>query len=108
MVKDKRRTGLGGIMNLANNLERSAFYFPDRPAVVEGDREISYREFNQESNHVATALIGLEIKSGDPVALCAPSSYQWLTCYFGILKAGAIAVTLPSTVTGGGTNPIIE
>ena len=88
-------------MNLANNLERSAFYFPDRPAVIEGDTEISYREFNQESNHVATALIGLGINPGDPVALCAPSSYQWLACYFGILKAGAIAVTLPSTLTRG-------
>jgi long-chain acyl-CoA synthetase len=88
-------------MNLASNLERSAFYFPDRPAVIEGDREISFLEFNRESNRVATAVIRLGIKPGDHIALCAPSSCQWLTCYFGILKAGAVAVTLPSALTPG-------
>jgi long-chain acyl-CoA synthetase len=88
-------------MNLATNLESSAFYFPDRPAVVEGDRVTSFKEFNQESNCVATALIRLGIKPGDHVALYAPSSYQWLACYFGILKAGAVAVTLPSMLTRG-------
>lgn len=86
-------------MNLANNLENSAFYFPERPAILEGDREISYLEFNQEANRVATGLMGLGIQRGDHVALCAPSSYHWLACYFGVLKAGAIAVTLPSTLT---------
>ena len=86
-------------MNLATNLEKSAFYFPDRTALIEEDREISYLEFNKESNRVATALIKLGIQKGDPIALLAPNSCQWLAFYFGGLKAGAIAVTLPSTLT---------
>jgi long-chain acyl-CoA synthetase len=86
-------------MNLATNLETSAFYFPDRVAVIEGDREISFQEFNQESNCVATALIRLGIKPGDHVALCAPNSYPWLAFYFGVLKAGAVAVTLSSVLS---------
>lgn len=81
-------------MNLARNLEWSTRYFNDRPAVIEGNREISFQEFNQESNQVATALIGLGVQPGDHVALCAPNSYRWLAFYFGVLKAGAIAVTL--------------
>jgi long-chain acyl-CoA synthetase len=86
-------------MNLATNLETSAFYFPDRVAVIEGDREISFQEFNQESNCVATALIRLGIKPGDHVVLCAPNSYPWLAFYFGVLKAGAVAVTLSSVLS---------
>ncbi len=86
-------------MNLATNLEKSAFYFPDRPALIEEDREVSYLEFNKESNRVATALIKVGIQMGDHVALCAPNSCRWLAFYFGVLKAGAIAVTLPSTLT---------
>jgi len=86
-------------MNLAENLESSALYFPERPAIIETEREVSYLEFNQESNLVATALMKLGVQRGDLVGLCAPSSYQWLACYFGILKAGAVAVTLPSTLT---------
>lgn len=49
-------------MNLANSLERSAFYFPDRPAVIEGDREISFLEFNQDANRAATALINMGVQ----------------------------------------------
>jgi long-chain acyl-CoA synthetase len=86
-------------MNLAANLERSAFYFRERPAIIEEDREISFLEFNVESNRVATALISLGINPGDHVALCAPNSFQWLAFYFGVLKAGAVAVTLASTLS---------
>src|SRR4030042_1424375 len=95
-------------MNLAENLESSAIYFPDRPAIIEADREVSYLELDQESNCLATALMKLGVQRGDPVALCAPSSYQWLACYFGILKAGAVAVTLPSTLTKSELSQLLD
>jgi long-chain acyl-CoA synthetase len=50
----------------------------------------------------------LGVQRGDPVGLCAPSSYQWLACYFGILKAGAVAVTLPSTLTKSELNQLLD
>jgi long-chain acyl-CoA synthetase len=86
-------------MNLAEYLERSAHCFPDRPAIFQEERKISYWDFNKNSNRVATALIGLGIQRGDFVGLCAPNSIEWLVSYFGILKAGATAVTLPITFT---------
>lgn len=85
-------------MNLATHLEKSAYYFPDRPVLVEEDRTISYLEFNKESNRVATALKKMSINMGDHVALWTPNSPLWLAFYFGVLKAGAVAVTLPSTM----------
>jgi len=85
-------------MNIAVNLERSALFFPHRLAVIEGDREISFGEFNQEANRVATVLIDLGVQKGDHVALCAPNSYAWLAFYFGVLKAGAVAVTLSTAL----------
>lgn len=86
-------------MNLAENLERSAFYFPDHPAVIYEERKFSYYELNQYANRVATGLIKLGILPGDHIGLCAPNSFEWLTFYFGVLKAGAVAVTLPSMVS---------
>lgn len=83
-------------MNVAKNLENAAFYFPQRPAVIEGNQKITFKEFNQESNRIATALLSLSIKPGDHVALYAPNSYHWLAFYFGVLKAGAVALTLSS------------
>jgi len=43
---------------------------------------------------MATALIRLGVRPGDHVALCAPNSGVWLAFYFGVLKAGAVAVTM--------------
>jgi long-chain acyl-CoA synthetase len=86
-------------MNIARNLERSAFHFPERPAVSEESSETSYAQFNERANRVATALIKMGIKPGDHIGLCAPNSGEWLAFYFGVLKAGAVAVTLSSMVT---------
>jgi long-chain acyl-CoA synthetase len=80
-------------MNIATNLENAAFYFPDRPAIIEGEGTYSFAEFNREANKIAGALIKRGLMPGDSVALCAPNSYAWLAVYFGAIKAGAVAVT---------------
>ncbi|HJX38025.1 MAG TPA: AMP-binding protein, partial [Anaerolineae bacterium] len=80
-------------MNVAVNLDHAAFHFPGHTAVIDGDRSVSYLEFNEDANRIASALVGRGIQPGDHVALCAPNSYAWLVFYFGALKAGAVAVT---------------
>jgi long-chain acyl-CoA synthetase len=80
-------------MNIATNLERAAFHFPDHIAAIEGDRSVSFSEFNRDANQIASALVSVGVQPGDHVALCAPNSYAWLVFYFGALKAGAVAVT---------------
>lgn len=81
-------------MNIATNLDHAAFHFPDHYAVIEGDRSVSYSEFNRDANQMASALVNVGVQTGDHIALCAPNSYEWLVFYFGVLKAGAMAVTL--------------
>ncbi len=83
-------------MNIAKNLERSAFYFPDQPVLSEELSDTSYAQLNDRANRVATALIQMGIKPGDHIGLCAPNSGDWIAFYFGVLKAGAVAVTLSS------------
>jgi long-chain acyl-CoA synthetase len=83
-------------MNLAKNLEQAAIYFPYRPALSEDFSETSYAQLNDRANRIATALIQFGVKPGHHVGLCAPNSGDWLAFYFGILKAGGVAVTLSS------------
>ena len=83
-------------MNLAKNLEWSAFYFPEHTAVSEDGTDTSYAQLNERANRVATALLKMGFASGDHVALCAPNSGDWLAFYFGVIKIGAVAVTLSS------------
>jgi long-chain acyl-CoA synthetase len=70
-----------------------------QPAMGEGSSETSYAQFNEKANRVATALMNLGVKPGDHVALCAPNSGDWLIVYFGVLKAGAVAVALSSMLS---------
>jgi long-chain acyl-CoA synthetase len=94
-------SGRINVMNLAKNLERSAFYFGDRPAVSESGREISYAELNARANRIATSLLKMNVRGGERVGICAPNSAAWLSFYFGVLKAGATAVTLSPFVRKG-------
>jgi len=86
-------------MNISNNLEIAAFYFPNHPALSEAGREITYSKFNDLANRIATGLIAMGVRPGDPIGLLAPNSTDWLIFYFGVLKAGAVAVTFSSLLT---------
>ncbi|MGC8493207.1 MAG: class I adenylate-forming enzyme family protein [Syntrophobacteraceae bacterium] len=81
-------------MNLAQHLEMSASIFPDRPAVSSSEGQITYAMLEAKASRVATALISMGVEPGDHIGLWAPNSADWIAFYFGVLKAGAIAVTL--------------
>ncbi len=95
-------------MNLATNLEKSAFFFPDHPAINEGGIDTTYAELNDRSGRVAAALISLGITPGEHVGLCAPNSADWLAFYFGVLKSGAVAVTYSSMLTGAELTTLVN
>jgi long-chain acyl-CoA synthetase len=88
-------------MNLAENLEKSAFFFPNHPAIREDRLELTYGQLNEQANRVATGLIRMGLKPGELVALSTPNSSDWITFYFGVIKAGGVAVTISGALTGG-------
>lgn len=57
-------------------------------------REITWNVFNEKANRFANLLIQRGIKKGDKVAILLMNCLEWLPIYFGILKAGALAVPL--------------
>lgn len=57
-------------------------------------REMTWRVFDEKANRMANLLIKRGIKKGDKVAILLMNCLEWLPIYFGILKAGAIAVPL--------------
>jgi long-chain acyl-CoA synthetase len=95
-------------MNLTVNLESSARFFPDKPAVRSDNFELTYSQINDQVNRVATGLIRSGVKSDELIGLCAPNSPEWIILYFGIIKAGAIAVTYPGSLTSGELTILLE
>ncbi len=55
-------------------------------------REITWSIFDEKANRVANMLLSRGIQKGDRVAILMFNCLEWLPIYFGILKAGAIAV----------------
>ena len=57
-------------------------------------KEITWGEFQKKSNRFANLLLSRGIKKGDKVAILLMNCLEWLPIYFGILRAGAVAVPL--------------
>jgi long-chain acyl-CoA synthetase len=81
-------------MNLKLMLEETARRYPEKTAIVSGERRTTYAALDEASNRVAHALLGLGIEKGDRVATLAANSPEFVAVYFGTAKAGGIAVPL--------------
>ncbi len=57
-------------------------------------REITWRVFEERANRFANLLLTRGCGKGDKIAILMMNSIEWLPVYFGILKAGAVAVPL--------------
>ena len=56
--------------------------------------EITWEEFDRKANRFANFLLSRGLKKGDKVAILLMNCLEWLPVYFGILKAGCMAVPL--------------
>jgi long-chain acyl-CoA synthetase len=81
-------------ISLQGLLKSSASIFPEKPAVIYGEREITYAQLEQFSNQFGNALAGLGVAKGDCVALFLPNIPQFIIAYFGALKAGAVVTAI--------------
>lgn len=57
-------------------------------------REITWNVFNEKANRFANLLVERGIKKGEKVGILLMNCLEWLPIYFGILKTGALAVSL--------------
>jgi long-chain acyl-CoA synthetase len=75
-------------------LKKAAEAYPEKAAIVYGEREISYGQLEAFSNQFANALVKLGVEKGDRVAVFLPNIPQFIISYFGALKAGAVVTTI--------------
>ena len=73
-------------------LERAAHAHPERIAVVDASRALTYGELDARSNQIAHALSTLGVMRGDRVGLYLEKSVDAIVAVYGILKSGAAYV----------------
>ena len=57
-------------------------------------RELSWKDFDRRANRFANLLLSRGLKKGTKVAVLLMNCLEWLPIYFGILKAGCVAVPM--------------
>jgi len=87
-------------MLITEILERNARMYGPKTALIERDPEnkkrveITWKEFDDQANKIAQALIQRGISRNDTVIHLMTNCIEWLPIYFGILRTGAWAVPL--------------
>jgi amino acid adenylation domain-containing protein len=81
---------------LTELLAESAARFPDRDAVVDGGRRLTYAELDAASSRVANALAARGVRRGDRVALDLHKALESVVALYGAMKAGAAYVPVDS------------
>ena len=80
--------------NLASSLANTTSAHADRVAVRVGDASMTYRELDEASATVAGLLRERGLKPGDRVGIMLPNVAEFPVVYYGVLRAGGIAVPM--------------
>ena len=114
------RSAMDDFKNITEILERNAASWPDDVALVEINpqelesrhttwreyslvegspieafrSEMTWRQFDEKASRFANLLLSRGFKRGDKVAILLMNCLEWLPVYFGVLKAGCMAVPL--------------
>ena len=78
-------------------LEGSARLFPDRAFLAGDGYSLTYSDVDRSAAGVAAVLAAHGVRGGDRVGLLADNGPFFVAGYYGILKAGAVAVPLNTT-----------
>ena len=75
-------------------LERAAYAFGARTALVHREQRYTYRDLRRRVHRLASALVASGVEPGDRVAVLAPNSPVLLESHFGVPLAGAVLVAI--------------
>ncbi|MDC0033267.1 acyl-CoA synthetase [Alphaproteobacteria bacterium] len=81
-------------------LPRAASIYPDKTAVIHGNKRYSYSEFYRRCRRLTSALQNRGVGLGDTVALMAPNVPAMLEAHFGVPMAGAVLNALNYRLDG--------
>ncbi|MFN4064669.1 long-chain-fatty-acid--CoA ligase [Azoarcus communis] len=89
-------------------IERSAYIYPDRIAVIHGQRRLTWREVFERSRRLASALKQLGVGKNDTVAVVLNNTPEMFECHFGVPGCGAVLNTVNTRLDAEGVAFILN
>ena len=80
-------------------IRRTRALYPDREAVVDGERRLTYAQFFERCDRWSSALVKLGVGKGDRVAYIAPNTHSHLEGYYAVPQLGAVIVPINFRLT---------
>ena len=84
---------------LPDLIAQNGRWLGSRAALVDGERTLSWREFDAATARVARAVVALGVQPRERVAVLMDTRYETALTLFGIVRAGAVAVPLNVSIT---------
>lgn len=82
--------------NLRSIVERT----PEKIAVMDRERRLSYRQLDRRIDRVANALLGSGLREGDAVAVFARNRIEWIELLLGCARAAVTCVPVNARFAG--------
>jgi fatty-acyl-CoA synthase len=89
-------------------LRRSAAMYPERVAVVHGERRYSYAQLEERTNRLASALRARGLEHHDRVAALCPNTPSMLELHYGVPAAGGVLVAINIRLAAAEIRYILE
>ena len=86
-------------MQIGSLIRRAALHYKDAPCLVEGERIVSYREFDGLTDRLGNGLRAMGLEAGDRVGVLLPNGIDCLIAYYALAKAGLVRVSLNTRET---------
>jgi len=102
------RGGTNSNNTFGGRLEKLAKIIPDNLAFVQGERRLTWRQFNERVNRLANALLALGIKKEERVGIAGFNSIEWMESFFALCRIGAVPFNLNPRFTPGETKYVLE
>jgi len=85
--------------NVSELVGRAAALHPDKPALVAGARTVTWAELEGLVAAAAAGLVARGLAAGERVGLLLPNGIEFAVAYFGVLRAGLVALPLNTAYT---------
>ena len=86
-------------MNLADLVRDAAAADPGKPALLHRDAVVSWGDLDTDVDRFGHGLLRLGLVPGDRVAIALGNTPEFVTAYFGVLRAGLVALPVNTAYT---------
>jgi long-chain acyl-CoA synthetase len=82
------------MIHLGDTLRINAGKFPNKICVSDGNRKLTFKEFNQRVNKLANGLMALGLRKGGEIAIISRNCLEYMEIFHACAKIGVCLVTL--------------